>query len=214
MPYEELENEVEVINSIYGDGTLVLDSSDVYILNLPEQAGSFRLNFPADYPDSPPAILGTQSSGEHKGDASRLLETFRDTVGRLFVPGEVCLFAVIDEVINTVQLNENDLQKEVVEAEEAFETTENKDSGIQLGLQPPWILSEVITEKKSVFVARAAKVSSVGEAEGYLRHLLATDKKVAKATHSITAWRIKGEGGVTFQDCNDDGETAAGGITL
>lgn len=46
-------------------------------------------------------------------------------------------------------------------------------------------------------------------------HLLATNKKVAGATHNITAWRIQNpETGVTVQDCDDDGESAAGGRLL
>ena len=44
--------------------------------------------------------------------------------------------------------------------------------------------------------------------------MLATDKKVVKATHNITAWRVRGENGVQYQDCDDDGETAAGGRVL
>lgn len=208
---EELENEVEAINSIYGDGTLLLDTTDIYILNLPDQAGSFRLNFPENYPDAPTAILGTQSSGEHKGDASRLLQTFLDTVGRLFIPGEVCLFTVIEEIINGIQSRpDTTLPKSPKETTVEHQSTE-KSNTTSLGPEPPWILSDVITEKKSVFIARVVKVSSVPEAEGFLRHLLATDKKVAKATHSITAWRIKGENDISFQDCDDDGETAAGG---
>jgi putative IMPACT (imprinted ancient) family translation regulator len=84
-------------------------------------------------------------------------------------------------------------------------------------LAPPWILSEVVTEKKSVFVARAATVSSVDQARSFVAYLLATDKKVAKATHNITAWRIRGNadaGGAQFKDCDDDGESAAGGRLL
>ena len=83
-----------------------------------------------------------------------------------------------------------------------------------LGDAPHWVLSDVVTEKKSVFLARAAEVHSVDEAKSYLAHLLATDKKAAKATHNITAWRIQGENGVQFQDCDDDGESAAGGRLL
>lgn len=84
----------------------------------------------------------------------------------------------------------------------------------ELGYPPPWTTSEPVSEKKSVFIARAAPVLSVDEAKSYLAHLLATDKKVAKATHNITAWRIRGENGVQFQDCDDDGEDAAGGRVL
>ncbi|KAK3366683.1 hypothetical protein B0T24DRAFT_596595 [Lasiosphaeria ovina] len=47
-----------------------------------------------------------------------------------------------------------------------------------------------------------------------IRHLLASDRRVRGATHNMTAWRIRGAGGATFQDCDDDGETAAGGRLL
>ncbi|KAF7621629.1 hypothetical protein AFLA_011923 [Aspergillus flavus NRRL3357] len=88
---------------------------------------------------------------------------------------------------------------------------------------PDWILSDVVTEKKSVFVGRAAHVTSLEQAQAYLDYLLATEKKVAAATHNISAWRIrqqkpsngKGESAeMIVQDCDDDGETAAGGRLL
>ena len=114
---------------------------------------------------------------------------------------------------------------------------ESKDNGIpDLPSPPAWTLSDVVTEKKSVFVARAARVESRAQAEMYLDHLLATEKKVAAATHNITAWRIRekvassstqststttttGNNGVAtdvriYQDFDDDGETAAGGRML
>ena len=95
--------------------------------------------------------------------------------------------------------------------------------------------SDPVTEKKSVFVARVATVHSPTQARHYLDHLLASDKKVARATHNINAWRIRGgtasfntstntndliDGNHTndrkpskeilYQDSDDDGETAAG----
>jgi putative IMPACT (imprinted ancient) family translation regulator len=49
--------------------------------------------------------------------------------------------------------------------------------------------------------------------------LLSTNKKVAAATHNITAWRIKTTNAqtgtaTTIQDCDDGGESAAGGRLL
>jgi putative IMPACT (imprinted ancient) family translation regulator len=83
---------------------------------------------------------------------------------------------------------------------------------------PEWILSDTMTEKKSVFVGRAVPVSSREQAKAYLDYLLATDKKVASATHNISAWRIRekrdNSADMIFQDCDDDGETAAGGRLL
>jgi hypothetical protein len=90
----------------------------------------------------------------------------------------------------------------------AFENTTPREH------QPPWTISDVVIELKSVFVARSAPVSTPDQAKQYLQHLLDSDKKIRSATHNITAWRIKGDNGVTFQDCDDDGETAAGGRVL
>lgn len=50
----------------------------------------------------------------------------------------------------------------------------------------PWIVTPTTTVQKSVFIGRAVKVESVEQAKGYINALLASDKKVAKATHNIT----------------------------
>lgn len=218
---EDLQNEVEAINSIYGDDSLIASNEDdVYILRLPQHAVSLRIRFPADYPAAPPAVLGTQSSGEHgrKGEAAHIVDVFRNVLAKLFQPGEVCLFDVIEEVNNILPTaaEENETEeKSVTQTEdgtaEAFERAEYEPQIVET---PPWTLSEVVVEMKSVFVARCAPVTSPDQANGYLQHLLDSDKKVRSATHNITAWRIRGENGVTYQDCDNDGETAAGGRVL
>lgn len=40
------------------------------------------------------------------------------------------------------------------------------------------------------------------------------NKKIANATHNIYAYRIKGQKNSKIQDCDDDGETHAGGRLL
>ena len=46
------------------------------------------------------------------------------------------------------------------------------------------------------------------------QELLLSNPKVAKATHNISAYRIKEDNGVIRQDSNDDGEDAAGSRLL
>lgn len=217
---EDLQNEIEAINSIYGDETLVRSGEDdVYILRLPGRDASLRIQFPPSYPDAPPAILGSQSSGENtrKGDAARVVSVCRDVLGNLYRPGEVCVFDVIEEVNNTLgevpdQFDDDRDEQHAVDT--PSETYQQALSIETLRDAPPWTLSDVVIELKSVFIARSAPVSSPEQAKQYLQHLLDSDKKVRSATHNITAWRIKGDGGVTYQDCDDDGETAAGGRVL
>jgi hypothetical protein len=217
---EDLRNEVEAINSIYGDDSLTAtEEENVFILRLPQQDASLRLWIPPDYPSSSPAVLGTQSSGAHtrKGEAAHIVEVFRDVLGRLFQPGEVCLFDVIEEVNNALPSEVESPPEVEQDAHLTLESWRN-DSAFEnttpMEHQPPWTISDVVIELKSVFVARSAPVSTPDQAKQYLQHLLDSDKKIRSATHNITAWRIKGDNGVTFQDCDDDGETAAGGRVL
>ena len=167
-------------------------------------------------------MLGTESSGEHtrKGEAAHIVGIFREVLGNLYQPGEVCLFDVIEEVNSrigyatesTVKDEQQDGGSSVDEAQ-TVEANENG-KGATIENEPPWALSDVVIELKSVFIARSAPVLSPDQATKYLQHLLVSDKKVRSATHNMTAWRIKGENGVAYQDCDDDGETAAGGRLL
>ncbi|KAH8434528.1 IMPACT family protein [Aspergillus melleus] len=209
---------------------------------------SFILGFDTSYPDTPPRILGTASTAS-RGEGKLAVDVLEDIVGRSYQPGVVCLFDVINEAVEAFQeLNiggsssnnqnsTNDGDKGNGSVTESDETTPGlrpediatlslRDS-FGIDSPPDWILSDVVTEKKSVFVGRVARVSTLEQAQAYLDYLLATEKKVAAATHNISAWRIRqqkavagGAGGksdsteMIVQDCDDDGETAAGGRLL
>ncbi|KAK4169052.1 ribosomal protein S5 domain 2-type protein [Cladorrhinum sp. PSN259] len=247
---EALTDEIEAINSIYGDNTLTPSSSSsssedqpgssepIYILTLPgEETASLRLQFPSSYPDVPPTILGTHSSGSASrkpGAAMRDLSLFRDAVSEVYEPGQVCLFDAIEkfqELFTTINEDANH-QTAPQQEHHANDYPSDYDSGsegenpspqkkhqsdhqeLSSSAPPPWTASDPFIELKSTFLARTAPVSSPSQAVSYVQHLLSTDKRVRSATHNITAWRIRGANGTSFQDCDDDGETAAGGRLL
>ncbi|RAL66175.1 hypothetical protein DID88_005847 [Monilinia fructigena] len=205
---EDLLNEIEAINSIYGSDTLVSaheSPDEIYILTLPNQDTSLRIQFPTEYPNAPPAILGTQSSGGNarKGDAAHLVERWilRSPRG------------------NGSAIDGEDSQEGWVDSEEQLQAQGDRPTLVEQQLKdeiepPSWSLSEVVTELKSVFIARATRVHSPALAARYIQHLLESDKKIRSATHNITAWRIKTPEGIIYQDCDDDGESAAGGRVL
>ncbi|PIA91646.1 Protein IMPACT [Cercospora beticola] len=233
---EELLDEVNSINAIYGEKTITSleEAPNLYALTIPSQPDiSLRIDFPSDYPDAPPSLLGTQHVGHDtaKGQGTAIVDLVRSILAEIYTPGAPCIFDLIEESTQRLQQlgldsSSKDAEQQATEANGQPSHHEYPDENIasdfpthfqpieELGNPPPWAESDVVTEKKSVFLARAAQVSSVDEAKSYLAHLLATDKKVAKATHNITAWRIRGENGVQFQDCDDDGEDAAGGRLL
>ncbi|KAL2136933.1 hypothetical protein VTI74DRAFT_94 [Chaetomium olivicolor] len=228
---EALLDEIEAINSIYGDDTLSHSPQDqdpsILILTLPGETASLRLQFPPAYPDVPPTVLGTHSSGSSgkRGTAARDLALFRDAVSEVYEPGQVCLFDAIEkvqELLSAVKEGEDvdDHDRQDVDEGDAAEGRPSTRSSTMpihaadLGPAPPWTLSIPFVENKSTFVARVAPVTSPAQAASYVQHLLASDKRVRAATHNITAWRIRGPNGTSFQDCDDDGETAAGGRLL
>ncbi|KND93655.1 Protein IMPACT [Tolypocladium ophioglossoides CBS 100239] len=216
---DELLDEVEAINSIYGEDSLTRAdddaSSSIYILRLPGGASSLRLQFSASYPDEPPSVLGTQhSSGGVKGAGARDLVLFRDVLGVVFQPGVVCLFDMVEEF-------ERRAAEDGPAGDDGEEPTydvppepQPQDPDPTATDPPPWILSEPFTKNKSTFLAHVAHVTSPSQARAHVAHLLASDKRIRGATHNMTAWRIRGSGGVSFQDCDDDGETAAGARLL
>ncbi|KAF8530919.1 ribosomal protein S5 domain 2-type protein [Gautieria morchelliformis] len=72
------------------------------------------------------------------------------------------------------------------------------------------IEAEPIIDRKSMFIGRACRITHPSQVASILSYLM-TDRRVARAAHPvINAWRCKVDG-VTHQDNDDDGETAAGG---
>ncbi|KAJ5609377.1 hypothetical protein N7528_009944 [Penicillium herquei] len=237
----DLAEEIEAINAIYEPDTIVLDPTGTtsskddapttITLRLPGQPHlSFIISFDAKYPDTRPRILGTASTAARGGGKNC---------------SAVCLFDVISEAVEVFpELNiggnkdspaeesESTANQALPSGEPHSTTAHTAESFARLSLKdsvgldnpPDWILSDIVTEKKSVFLARAVQVSTLAEAQAYLDYLTATDKKVAVATHNISAWRIKQkrEGAsvgsdaaeTQIQDYDDDGETAAGGRLL
>ncbi|KAF5007222.1 hypothetical protein FDECE_6437 [Fusarium decemcellulare] len=213
---EELQDEVEAINSIYGDGSLTPAEGDssIFILNLPGGASSLRLKFPPEYPSQPPTVLGTHhSSGGVKGAGARDLALFRDALKEVYQEGLVCLFDAVEEF--TRRSEEDKPEPQDTEPAAASAPSPPEDDFDEPSFPPPqWIISEPITESKSTFIAHVARVTSPDQARHYVQLLLASDKRIRAATHNMTSWRIRGPGAASFQDCDDDGEAAAGGRLL
>lgn len=71
---------------------------------------------------------------------------------------------------------------------------------------------EPIVDRKSVFIAYLAPITHIGQVRLVMTELL-KDKKIAKATHNMYAYRIEEKNGIINEGNDDDGEHGAG-ITL
>jgi hypothetical protein len=250
-----LAEEIDAINAIYDlttitvtnttdtnePPTLDLRNSSVMghvtttiILQIPNHPSlSFIIGFDEKYPDTPPVVISTASTN-FRGEGKIAVNVLEDIVRRTCQQGQVCLFDVISEAIETFEElniggNKENRNKQLPETTAAVNTMASISESLTtlplrdaLGFEnPSWILSDVVTEKKSVFIGRATQVSSKEQVDAFLEHLTATDRKAAVATHNISAWRIQEKKGpdadlstTLIQDCDDDGETAAGGRLL
>ena len=192
---EDLVNEIEAIRSIYGNDVLrEANDSFGYILSIPHREASLRLSFPSDYPDSIPQLLGTERTGNQarKGYGSHVLDLARATLLSIFIPGSVCLFDLLQELDTTLGQESKDQQSSPLNPENDANIVLNPGPSVSaLDGEPRWTLSSVIIEKKSTFVARACSVTSPAQAHACVAHLLDTDKRVAKASHNVRAFRIR-----------------------
>ncbi|KKK12853.1 hypothetical protein AOCH_004047, partial [Aspergillus ochraceoroseus] len=192
---------------------------------------SFLVGFESSYPDTPPKILGTASTAS-RGEGKIAIDVLENILDRTYQPA-----LLVSKENPETSARHEDSSEAAAEAKLRAEDLAALSLHDSFGLSeaPNWVLSDVVTEKKSVFVGRAARVTSLDQAQGFLDYLLAVDRKVAAATHNISAWRIRqrgsfvagggGGGGkekaaggesaeMIVQDCDDDGETAAGGRLL
>ena len=188
---DELQDEIEAINSIYGPSTLLPaednDNGTTYILSLPGDASSLRIKFPSTYPaTSPPKVLGTHSSsGGVRGAGARDLKLFRDVVSEVW-SGMVCVFDAVDEFGRRAEEMQDDVAEEGDgEGEEEGKPRERQearedDVDIAALPLPPWVPSDPIVDNKSTFLAHAIRVTFPDQAKLYIRQLLHSDKRILK----------------------------------
>ena len=166
-----LADEIEAINSIYGQETIRL-SSDKFgdvevILRLPSSPFSFKLAFESSYPDSQPFVKGVQSvaQGHAKGNGKIAEELLADTLQQVYTSGQVCLFDLIEEARQALGRSEQEAENDNPE-DEAIPTTRTAAEQEEDILQPKdntcptmyaaLIRTHHITSRKKVATLRAA----------------------------------------------------------
>ncbi|XP_045152041.1 protein IMPACT isoform X2 [Echinops telfairi] len=189
---------------------------------------------PSEYPSTAPPIYQLNAPwlrGQERMDLSNSLE-------EIYIQniGESILYLWVEKVRDfLIQKSQgtdpepevkSKTEEEEVESEEELtevfdsetpaqavepEMSENKAEAEEL---PPIDHGVPITDRRSTFQAHLAPVVCLQQVKMVLSKLY-ENKKIANATHNIYAYRIYCEDKQTFlQDCEDDGETAAGGRLL
>ncbi|CCH62888.1 hypothetical protein TBLA_0I02300 [Henningerozyma blattae CBS 6284] len=217
IDHEELEQELETLEAIYPD---LLSSREkgtgLIAMKVPQhEYVTVRISFPSNYPSKePPHVLEVIMDSNHHAnetfDRKYLIQLFQEVMDSVFHKENVCLFDFFSELDGVLYIEQD-------EENEANSLQEDHSKLISTDPFEGWFASDPITDRKSTFLGLATHVKS--EEEAFMKlDLLKTDPKIRKSHHVMCAWRIKelsNDGKeITFQDSDDDGETAAGSRML
>ncbi|CAG5116755.1 unnamed protein product [Candidula unifasciata] len=236
-------DEVEALSAIYGDEWCVVDEvSNIYCIRVtdrteaPKWIVSLQVHMPAEYPLlGPPEyqINATWLRGQQRLNLeNKLSQIYCDNIG------EDLVFLWVEAVREFLQeKSDEDMGSDskgttgrlVVPSQEAEDGEDGFDTSVLGDLSyitfdhtkhssqtvpcPEIIHGDTVTDRKSTFQAHLAFVSDKNQVHMVLNQLL-ENKKIANATHNMFAYRIIADSGVTYQGCDDDGETHAGSRML
>jgi hypothetical protein len=214
-------NEYLLLQSMYGEEIYRKDPNEehTYLFTptcpYPMYALTLRIHLPSTYPSDTMPIAEIQSHYDtlSQGEKDKLLEELY----ALYVPDEEVLYSWTCHLTNYITDQCDQIQAKMetaVSSQQASPPPPPSDIIQTLDWDPNQIYhGEAIIDRKSVFVAHLAQVHSVEDVKA-VRATLLSDRKIARATHNIMAYRIILNNGVVLQDCDDDGETQAGSRLL
>ncbi|CAI5755657.1 unnamed protein product [Candida verbasci] len=220
MTIEELHDEIIAIDAIYPN-TITNIASQIHTIKIPShELVSIQLNFPINYPDSKPELLQIINDNASRfPDTNYLERNATEILEKVFTSGKVVLFELLTELQEFFdkyleEHPENEPRPVEKKVEKERSVTPKIEALVEV-IDPTigWLQSDPIIDRNSTFIAYARRVNNLQDAQDLLINLV-TDKKISKATHNISSWRIKMDNGVSYQDWDDDGETAAGSRLL
>jgi hypothetical protein len=231
--------EVDALCAIYGEEAVDASrahADGVLAVALPAHGVTLRFLLPREYPGGAAPLLevclprGAPAGGGGRGAA---LAAGLTAVVAAAAPGEVLLFSFLEWAREALD----------AEAEEAA-AAQNAHAAAAAQAAPPaappppptapprgadaallaLVASrmrhgEPFTLMRSTFQAHVCAVHSAAEADAFYQALLdsgsALSRKLSAATHNMRAYRVEtARPGVWAADCDDDGESAAGGRLL
>uniref|UniRef100_A0AAR2KGE0 RWD domain-containing protein n=1 Tax=Pygocentrus nattereri TaxID=42514 RepID=A0AAR2KGE0_PYGNA len=190
--------EIEALSAIYGDEWCVIDeASRIFCIKIsddtcePKWSVCLQIMLPEDYPSSAPPIYQINAGWLRGPDRIKLSNSLEELY--LENVGESILYLWVEKI-----------REFLIERPQCANT----------GKLPPIKHGEAVTDRRSTFQSHLAPVVTPKQVQRVIDKLY-ENKKIASATHNIYAYRIYCEDKNTFlQDCEDDGETAAGGRLL
>ncbi|KAK7873947.1 hypothetical protein R5R35_012957 [Gryllus longicercus] len=207
--------EIEALSSIYGDEWRTEDETHrSYSILIKEGPMSVTMyvKLPPDYPsESPPVFQLSAPELTHSTKQqinTELNNVYIDNIGETIIYSWV---EKIREILQDACAKAKQAVKEKIVIQHEEEYCASALTNVDI---PDITHGEPITDRKSVFQGHAIYVERVEQVKKALE-VLCSNRKIANATHNIYAYRIfKPDTKSYIQDCEDDGETQAGGRLL
>ncbi|XP_070536629.1 protein IMPACT-B-like [Ptychodera flava] len=229
-------DEIEALSAIYGEEWCVVDEGNrIYCIAISDEKKPpacqvcLQVLFPENYPNTSSPLFQVNASWlkeEERGQVEEdLNQICKDNIG------ESVIYLMVEKLREFIEKKSEQIQsedttesaKELGEEEEEEVTETETEDAVQYQIDsnddveaevPEIHHAEPLTDRRSTFQGHLAKVTNVQQVKAVLSELL-QNRKIANATHNILAYRIYCENRNTFrEDCDDDGETAAGGRLL
>jgi len=170
----------------------------------------FRFSFPPTYPAEEPPNFSLVAPWLNRTDGeilrSALLETWKEQ------QGSPILFTWIewlrDNVFSCLNWKNEDFARHTAPKGPTTQPLAPDFSKVVRQMQIEIYHGEPVTDRKSKFQAHLAHVETVEEVAFVISDLL-SNKKIASATHNISAYRLY-KNGILTASRDDDGETGAG----
>ncbi|GEQ72145.1 hypothetical protein JCM33374_g5831 [Metschnikowia sp. JCM 33374] len=237
MTHTELDEELDAIDAIYPHSIEKLGPGIVQLAIPDFNDISIQLAFPETYPLERPSVIQVKTKDVRKYPDVKYVESkVNDLIENVFIEEMVIIFELLGEIQAFLETYEEEHAKELqaisekmekiklenrreklLEVAKEKEKNSAKDTRVRatkdIDYTAGWTQSDPIVDRASSFIAFAREAHSVEEAHSFINDLTC-DRKIARATHNMTSMRIKGPNGTSFQDCDDDGETAAGSRML
>lgn len=219
--YIAQEDEISALEAIYGDEVTKTESSvtiELYATNDVKKEHAIHLQFqlPPEYPSKSSVTFAISAPWMPRDRKVILTDELKNI--QEVNHGEPVIYLMIERARDILSTTHEELKSSSnftvtnltsTLKNQSLNSEECKsqiDNSIEIFTGQPFV------DRKSTFQAHLAKVKSVDDVNK-VKNILLSNKKIASATHNISAYRISGPS-VVIQDCDDDGETAAGSRLL
>ncbi|NXS44743.1 IMPCT protein, partial [Balaeniceps rex] len=215
-------DEIEALSSIYGEDWCVVDEDEkIYCIKIndcldqPKWTLCLQVILPPGYPTAEPPIYQLNAPWLRGQDYMELANSLEEIYVQNL--GESILYLWVEK-IREVLIEKAQSSDPEPDIKKTSEEVEDDGDDFLLDYQPiredPIKMLNYITSESQEGKKYALLISVFLKVKRVLEKLY-ENKKIASATHNIYAYRIYCEDKQTFlQDCEDDGETAAGGRLL